>query len=91
MACWMNLGQQFRMNSWKYPGRVAVKDARRSYTYLQTNRRVNRLAQGLLAMGLKNGDKVAVLMENSIEIVEIFLATAKTGLVIVPVTFRLTA
>jgi len=91
MACWMNLGQQFRMNSWKYPGRVAVKDARRSYTYLQTNRRVNRLAQGLLAMGLKKGDKVAVLMENSIEIVEIFLATAKTGLVIVPVNFRLTA
>ena len=28
-------------------------------------------------------------MENSIEIVEIFLATAKTGLVIVPINFRL--
>ena len=28
-------------------------------------------------------------MENSIEIIEIYLATAKTGLVIVPINFRL--
>ena len=38
---------------------------------------------------LKKGDKVAVLLENSIEIVEVYLSTAKTGLVIVPINFRL--
>ena len=35
------------------------------------------------------GDKVAVLLENSIEIIELYLATAKTGIVIVPINFRL--
>ncbi|MEN8246105.1 MAG: AMP-binding protein [Thermodesulfobacteriota bacterium] len=89
MTAWMNLGQQLKMNAKKYPATVALKDKDRSFTYPETNQRVNRLAHSLLSLGLSKGDKVAVFMENSIEIVEIFLATAKTGLVIVPINFRL--
>ena len=88
---WMNLGQQFKLNAKKYPDKVSLKDRQRSFTYPETNRRVNQLANGLLSLGLTKGDKVAVLLENSIEIVEVFLATAKTGLVIVPINFRLAA
>ena len=89
MAHWMNLGQNFKVNAKKYPDTLALKDQNRSFTYRQTNERVNRLADSLLCLGLKKGDKVAVLLENSIEIVELYLATAKTGLVIVPINFRL--
>ncbi len=89
MAHWMNLGQNFKVNAKRYPDTLAVKDQNRSFTYRQTNERVNRLAHSLLALGLKKGDKVAVLLENSIEIVELYLATAKTGIVIVPINFRL--
>jgi acyl-CoA synthetase (AMP-forming)/AMP-acid ligase II len=88
-ACWMNLGQNLKVNAKKFPQKICLKDERRSYTYPETNRRVNRLAHALLCLGLSKGDKVAVLLENSIEIVEVFLATAKTGLVIVPINFRL--
>jgi acyl-CoA synthetase (AMP-forming)/AMP-acid ligase II len=89
MAHWMNLGQNFKVNAKRYPDALALKDQNRSFTYRQANERVNRLADSLLAMGLKKGDKVAVLLENSIEIVELYLATAKTGLIIVPINFRL--
>jgi acyl-CoA synthetase (AMP-forming)/AMP-acid ligase II len=85
----MNLGQSLKLNAKKYPQKTALKDAGRAFTYPQANRRVNRLCHRLLAMGLRKGDKVAVLLENSIEIIELFLATAKTGLVIVPINFRL--
>jgi len=91
MTAWMNFGQQLKMNAKKYPSTVALKDQDRRFTYPETNQRVNRLAHRILALGLSKGDKVAVFMENSIEIVEIFLATAKTGLVIVPINFRLVA
>ncbi|MBW2613678.1 MAG: AMP-binding protein [Deltaproteobacteria bacterium] len=91
MTAWMNLGQQLKMNAKKYPATVALKDKDRHFTYPETNQRVNRLAHSLLSLGLSKGDKVAVFMENSIEIVEIFLATAKTGLIIVPINFRLVA
>jgi acyl-CoA synthetase (AMP-forming)/AMP-acid ligase II len=89
MAEWMNLGQNLKVNAKKFPDTVMLKDSRRSFTYPQANSRVNQLAHSLLALGLSKGDKVAVLLENSIEIVEIFLATAKTGIIIVPINFRL--
>ncbi|MBW1954239.1 MAG: AMP-binding protein [Deltaproteobacteria bacterium] len=89
MASWMNLGQNLKVNAKKFPNTVALKDARRSFTYPMVNRRVNRLAHSLLSMGLTKGDKAAVLMENSIEIVEMYLACAKTGIIIVPINFRL--
>ncbi|MGD9188341.1 MAG: AMP-binding protein [Desulfobacteraceae bacterium] len=89
MAGWLNLGQHLKINAKKFPDKVAVKDRRRSFTYPRLNRRTNRLAHSLLGLGLTKGDKVAVLLENCIEIVEIYLATAKTGLIIVPINFRL--
>ena len=89
MACWMNLGQILKVNAKKFPNTVALKDRKRSFTYPEVNRRVNRLAHSLASLGLNKGDKVAVLLENSIEIIEVYLATAKTGLVIVPTNFRL--
>jgi len=89
MTCWMNLGQLLKINAVKFPDTVALMDVNRRFTYPQTNQRVNQLAHSLLSIGLSKGDKVAVLLENSIEIVEIYLATAKTGIVIVPINFRL--
>lgn len=91
MAHWMNLGHMLKVNAKKFPAKTAIKDKTRSFTYPETNRRVNRLAGSLLAMGLTKGDKIAVLLENCPEIVELYLATAKTGLVIVPINFRLVA
>ena len=89
MAGWMNLGQNLKVNAKKFPNTVMLKDSQRSFTYPQANSRVNQLAHSLVSLGLAKGDKVAVLLENSIEIVEIFLATAKTGIIIVPINFRL--
>ena len=89
MAAWLNLGQQLKINAKKFPKTVALKDSTRGFTYPEVNRRVNKLCHSLLSLGLVKGDKVAVLLENSIEIVEVFLAAAKTGIIIVPINFRL--
>ncbi len=89
MTGWMNLGQILKVNAKKFPTTIALKDTERKFTYPELNRRVNRLAHGLMEMGLEKGDRVVVLMENSIEFIELYLATAKTGLVIVPINFRL--
>jgi len=88
MACWLNLAQMVKINAKKFPNRIALKDKNRSYTYPELNKRVNKLAHSLLSLGLQKGDKFAVLLENSMEIVEAYLAAAKTGLIIVPVHFR---
>jgi len=89
MAHWMNLGQMLKINARHFPSTTALKDKDRSFTYPETNSRVNRLSHSLLGLGLKKGDKVAVLLENCIEIIETYLAVAKTGIIIVPMNFRL--
>ncbi len=89
MGYWLNLGQIQKVNAKKFPQTVALRDAQRAFTYPEMNSRINKLANSLMSLGLQKGDKVAVLLENSIEICELFLATAKSGIIIVPINFRL--
>ncbi len=89
MADWLNLGEILRVNAGKYQGKMCLKEANRSFTFEEINSRVNRLAQGFLELGLKKGDRVAVFLENSIEICEVYFAAAKTGIVVAPINFRL--
>ena len=88
MACWLNLAHMIKINAKKFPNTIALEDKKRSFTYPELNKRVNKLSHSLVSLGLKKGDKIAVLLENSIEIVEAYLAAAKTGMIIVPVHFR---
>ena len=60
-------------------------------TFDQLNRRCNRLANVLLEKGVKKGDRVGILMMNSVEFVESFFAIAKVGGVVVPLNWRLVA
>lgn len=61
----------------------------RRFTFRQINQRVNRLANSLLAMGLRKGDVLAFLSTNRVEVVEIYFALAKTGIVGLPLNYRL--
>jgi fatty-acyl-CoA synthase len=71
------------------PHKVAVRDSRRALTYAQWHARTGRLAQALLALGLEQGDRVALLGYNCVEWLEIYAGLARAGLVAVPINFRL--
>jgi len=71
------------------PERVALKDDNRKLTYRELNRRINRLAHFLLAMGVRKGERVAALLHNSTPFLEIFFAVSKIGAIFVPLNFRL--
>ncbi len=49
------------------------------------------LANALRARGLQHGDRLAVLMTNSIEMIEVMFAGWRLGAIVVPVNFRLVA
>ncbi len=59
-------------------------------TYRQFHERTGRLAQALLARGLRPGERLAVLAENSHRFMELMFASARAGLVFTPLNFRLT-
>jgi fatty-acyl-CoA synthase len=51
------------------------------FTYKNFNERTNRLANGLMALGLSKGDHIAHWLYNCIEMCDIAFAVAKNGLV----------
>jgi len=87
-ATWLTLGEMIRVNATKYPKHVAVSDERRSFTFPETNCRTRKLGNALLGLGLRPGDRVAMFLDNSVEICETYWACAKAGLVAVPINFR---
>jgi len=74
------------------PKRLALREHSRAieWNYAEMNRRVNALARYLLEeLQLKRGDRIAVYSRNRAEYVFLFFACAKSGLVLVPLNFRL--
>ncbi|HZZ47902.1 MAG TPA: long-chain fatty acid--CoA ligase [Pseudonocardia sp.] len=69
----------------------AFIDGDRRFTYADLDRRTNQLAHALVELGVRRGDRVAVLLANCIEFVEILAACAKLGAIMVPVNTRLAA
>ncbi len=61
----------------------------RRLTFRQVNERCNRLAHALATLGLVKGNVVAFLCGNRAEMPEIYFALAKSGLVGIPLNYRL--
>ncbi len=78
-------------NAMLYPDHIAMQEVERAraYTYRTLKERVNRLGNGLRGLGVKKGDRVAVLSQNSFEYMELALAVPNAGLVYVVCNFRL--
>jgi acyl-CoA synthetase (AMP-forming)/AMP-acid ligase II len=84
----MLMGDGLRRNAWKYPVKIAAKDCFREINYTDLNARVNQLAHGLLSLGVRKGDAVALSVGNHIEHLEIVFATAKIGALAIPVDVK---
>ena len=72
-----------------YPDKTAIVDGSRRYSYREFGRRVNRLSNALLGLGIRKGDRVAILSPNSHFFLESFFGTSQLGAVLVPLNFRL--
>ena len=72
-------------------GRVALVEGTTETTFAQFEARTNRLARALLDLGVRRGDRVAVLLLNSVAFMEVVFATAKLGAIVVPINHRLQA
>lgn len=68
---------------------AVVTDSGRAVSYDQLNRRVNRCASALLAMGLQPGDRCVQVQYNGIEPIEVAHALRKLRCVSTPMNYRL--
>ncbi len=60
-------------------------------TFRELNERSSQVANYLVSLGVQKGDRVAIMMMNSVEFFESYFAIAKIGAVVVPINWRLVA
>jgi len=75
------------------PDSVALIDdySGKTHTYAELDDRVRRMAAWLAGKGVGEGDRVAFLSENTIDIFEVLFACAHLKAIIVPLNWRLAA
>jgi long-chain acyl-CoA synthetase len=78
-----------RRHARERPEAVAIRCGERALTYGALDDRSNRLAQALLAAGVRAGTRVAHLDRTAPELVELLAAASKIGAVTVPLNWRL--
>jgi fatty-acyl-CoA synthase len=69
--------------------KTGVVDGAIRLTYSQFGERVNRLSNALLDMGIKKGDRVAVVDANSHRLLELHFGVPRIGAILLPINIRL--
>jgi len=89
------MGEVLKNVSKVYPDHPAVVywdfKVVRKKTYKELNEESNRVAGMLMSLGVRKGDKVALMFYNSPEFIESYFGAIKIGAVAVPINYRLSA
>jgi malonyl-CoA/methylmalonyl-CoA synthetase len=81
----MNLTHLFDLSLAGRRDTVALEWLDRTYTFGEIDARSNRLAGVFANRGLAPGDRLCVYLANCIELIDIYLACVKSGIIFVPV------
>jgi fatty-acyl-CoA synthase len=86
----MDLGAKLTKNAREFPEKTAIIFKDRKFSYAELNERATRFGNGIRSLGLVPRDRVAVILRNRSEYLEIIYGLAKAGVTVVPVNWRFT-
>src|SRR3954449_7503372 len=86
-----SVGDLLRRTALRYPDKLAVISGERRVTFGEVDAAVKSAARALAGRGLQKGDRLALLSHNCWQYAVLVFATAKLGVVLVPVNFMLGA
>lgn len=84
----LTLGATLRRTVERFPDRIFIRLGEREITFRDADRQVDRLASGLLSLGVKRHDRVALWLPNTPEWVLLAFACARIGAMIVTLNTR---
>src|SRR4051812_12095832 len=83
------LGDLPRRTALRVPDKVGLVDGDLRLTYGELDARIDAVASALHARGVRKGDRLALLSHNCWQFAVLSFATARVGVVLVPVNFML--
>ncbi|MFH0977320.1 MAG: class I adenylate-forming enzyme family protein [Spirochaetota bacterium] len=87
----MNISTNLENAAFYFPNRVALSDGGLEITYKEFNDKANRVATGLVALGVKPGEYIGLLAPNSADWLIFYFGLLKAGAVAVTYSSQLTA
>ncbi len=84
----MNLTLMLENTVGRYADKAAIISRERRVSYAELEAASNKLANALIKMGVRKGDRLAMLMDNSPEFVTVFFGIVKAGGIAVPLDTR---
>lgn len=69
-------------NARRFPNETALVYRDNRFTFKEYNERVNRLANAIIKLGIKKGDRVSIILDNCHQYCEIMGAAAKAGFIL---------
>lgn len=85
------IGDMPRRSAARHPGKTAIIDGDTKLTFAEFDACVDRVANAIAAAGIGQGERVAILSHNCWQFAVLAFATARRGVVLVPVNFMLGA
>jgi 2-furoate---CoA ligase len=86
-----DLGRGFLASVERGPDAVAIVGGEHRRTYAEWYAEIGRVADGLAALSLRRGDRLAVILQNRIEMASVHWACQFLGIVMTPLNWRLKA
>ena len=84
-----NLGEALSISAKRHPLRLAIVFGQKKINYYTLDHLTSRIASGLLDLGVKKQDKVAIFLDNCPEFIISYYAILKAGAVVVPINYML--
>lgn len=81
----MQLRQLFDLSLKNRVDEVALEWAGQEYTFGELDTRSDRAARALIARGFERGDRLCVYLANRVELIDLYLACVKLGVIFVPI------
>ncbi|MHA2352032.1 MAG: class I adenylate-forming enzyme family protein [Candidatus Thorarchaeota archaeon] len=82
----INIGMLLTRNSQSRPNHLGIIFEEKRLTFQDFNGSVNRIANALRGLGIEKGDKIAIVLPNCLELLELYWGIAKLGAVAVPLS-----
>ena len=73
-----------------HPDKPAVIYEKQTISYADLCKRADRTSCWLQSIGIEKGDRVAVMLNNRPEFIDLYLACSRLGAIFVPINFRIT-
>ena len=87
----MNIAWWVKRWSVLHPQKTAIIYEDSKTSYIELHQKVNQACCWLQSLGIEKGDRVAVMLSNCPEFLELYLACSRLGALFVPVNYRLAA